>query len=374
METLIHNNDTWRLQRWPLRRDDPLRAWDTADAYMLSHLRENPPASDASILLANDAFGALGVALHALHPVSWNDSHYARLALNHNLALNEIPDSAVRFVPGDEDPVGPFDLVLIKQPKSLAWLEDQLLRLRPRLNRDARVVAGGMIKHTPRRVYDLLESCIGPTRTSLGWKKARLAFSDHDPELNPPDGVSPSLYTHNDLSLVNRAGVFSRERLDAGTRLLLAHLPKSDAPLKAADLGCGNGVLGVFLARQCPQAQVLFVDVSYQAVASARDTVVRTEHSGPAHRFVVADGLEEEPAEALDLIVCNPPFHQDQTVGDTIAWQMFRQARRALRRGGEFRVVGNRHLGYHVKLKRLFGNAEVLGSDQKFIVLKSLKP
>jgi len=52
---------------------------------------------------------------------------------------------------------------------------------------------------------------------------------------------------------------------------------------------------------------------------------------------------------------------------------MFEQAKRSLRNGGELRIVGNRHLGYHLKLKRLFGNCEVLGSDRKFVVLGAIR-
>jgi len=373
MEKLTIDDRAWTLQRWPLRHDDPLRAWDAADEYILAHLRDEPPTPDASILLINDAFGALGVSLSDRRPVSWNDSHLARLALTHNLDLNEVPDDTVNFVPGDREPDGPFDLVLIKQPKSLAWFEESLLKMRPLLRPDARVIVGGMIKHTPRRVYDLLASRLGSTRTSLGWKKARLAFCDFDPHLDTPTDIPSAVYASNGMSLVNRANVFSRDRLDAGTRLLLDHLPSTEDALRAADLGCGNGVLGLNLARRCPRAEVLFTDASYQAVANARENAASAGLQHRALRFTAADGLEEEPADSLDLVLCNPPFHQDQTVGDTIAWRMFGQARRALCRGGEFRVVGNRHLGYHVKLNRLFGNADVLDANRKFVVLISTK-
>ena len=69
----------------------------------------------------------------------------------------------------------------------------------------------------------------------------------------------------------------------------------------------------------------------------------------------------------------NPPFHVDQAVGDAIAWQMFSESRAALRHGGELWVVGNRHLAYHAKLKRLFGNCEVVASNSKFVVLLAVR-
>ena len=58
---------------------------------------------------------------------------------------------------------------------------------------------------------------------------------------------------------------------------------------------------------------------------------------------------------------------------DSTAWRMFAGARRALRPGGELWVVGNRHLGYHLKLRRIFGNCEVIDSNPKFVVLRSVK-
>ena len=42
-------------------------------------------------------------------------------------------------------------------------------------------------------------------------------------------------------------------------------------------------------------------------------------------------------------------------------------------KGGELWVIGNRHLGYHAKLKHLFGNCEVVASNKKFTLLKALK-
>ena len=52
---------------------------------------------------------------------------------------------------------------------------------------------------------------------------------------------------------------------------------------------------------------------------------------------------------------------------------MFAGARAALRPGGELWVVGNRHLGYHARLRRLFGNCEVVACDPKFVVLRAVK-
>lgn len=74
-----------------------------------------------------------------------------------------------------------------------------------------------------------------------------------------------------------------------------------------------------------------------------------------------------------DKVLCNPPFHQQNAITDHIAWQMFHDSRDALRRGGHLIVVANRHLEYHIKLKRLFGGVKVLASNRKFVILSSAK-
>jgi 16S rRNA (guanine1207-N2)-methyltransferase len=50
---------------------------------------------------------------------------------------------------------------------------------------------------------------------------------------------------------------------------------------------------------------------------------------------------------------------------------MFRQARDVLRPDGELWLIGNRHLAYHIALKKLFGKVELIASNAKFVVLRA---
>ena len=372
MDTMIHGASSFELARFPLRHNDPLRAWDAADEYILHELAESPPSPDARTLIIGDSFGALTCALHRFSPVLWTDSFLGREATAFNLKHNDLEQDLVTMVTGDQDPVGEFDLVLIKAPKAIDALEDLLFRLRSSLKPTTRIILGSMIKHTPGSVYKTLERIIGPTTTSLGRKKARLAHVDFDLELKVPTGSKGKSYEIEefDLKLGSRPGVFSGDRLDLGTRVLLGSVPQTDASISVADLGCGNGALGLALARRCPQASVIFVDESDLAVMSARENSVLCGMADHDFEFRVADGLAEQDFDTLDLVLCNPPFHQAQAVGDQIAWRMFEQAKRALKPGGDLLVVGNRRLGYHIKLQRLFGNADVVDSDERFVVLR----
>jgi 16S rRNA (guanine1207-N2)-methyltransferase len=362
------------LIRQPEMANEPLQAFDAADEYLLTHVHELGLAVDSRVLLLNDGFGALACSLAAhCRVTSSGDSHLGHLALQKNLARNGLAADSVRFVPASDRVEGPFDLVLLRVPKTLALLEEQLIRLHGQLAPGARVIAGAMLKHLPRSAGELMEQYIGPLQASLAVKKARLLTATV--EARPaPTSPYPTRYRLDkpSLELVNHANVFCREGLDIGTRAFLPHLPKRLTAQRVADLGCGNGVLAIAYALANPEAELTLVDESYMAVQSAEENWRAALGQRPA-TFRAADGLADQPADSLDLVLCNPPFHQQQVVGDFLAWRMFQQARAALVTGGELWIVGNRHLGYHAKLKRLFRGVEQVAANPKFVVLKATK-
>ncbi|ARU89858.1 class I SAM-dependent methyltransferase [Pseudomonas sp. M30-35] len=366
------------LIRQPEQSHETLQAFDAADEYLLNQFAEQGITAGLRVLILNDNFGALACALAAVEQtpmeiISSSDSHLGHMALQINLRRNQLAADAVNFVPAEQTVQGPFDRVLIRIPKTLALLEEQLIRLHGQLAPGAQVVAAGMVKHLPRAAGDLLEKYIGPVQASLAVKKARLLIAS--PEQKPqPVSPYPSRYTLEKprLSLINHANVFCREGLDIGTRAFLPHLPKHQVPMRVADVGCGNGVLAICYALNSPEAQLTLVDESYMAVQSARDNWRAALGERPAD-IRAGDGLAEQAADSLDLVLCNPPFHQQQVVGDFLAWRMFQQAHSALVTGGELWIVGNRHLGYHQKLKRLFRGVEQVASNPKFVILKAIK-
>jgi 16S rRNA (guanine1207-N2)-methyltransferase len=365
------------IDRWPVGAGGNLQAWDAADEYFLRRLREQPPPPGANVVLVDDPWGALGVALSRWRPVSWGDSHLGHLALRANLERNGRGPDAVPFVANETMPAGPFDLALVRLPKDLDCLDDTLRRLRGAMAPGATVLAGGMIKHTPTRAWRLLERIIGATVTTPGWKKARLGASRCDAPALPPQPAPASYRLPADgLELHGAPGVFGGGRLDGGAALLLRRLPTTNAPLAAADLGCGDGVLALALARRCPLARVLGVDESHRAVACARANLARNfPEPAEAARVClgVGDGLADVAPASLDLVLCNPPFHQGFAVADVAAARLFAQARAALKVGGCLLVVGNRHLGHHVKIERLFGQAEKVDGDERFVVVSAVR-
>lgn len=372
------------LHRWPLdQKNRTLQAWDAADEYLIEHVEQHYFDSNANhqltkadcrILLINDNFGALSCWFANDSVFNLSDSLIAHQAAlynvkNNGLAINEAQQlSSMDELPED------IDLVLIKIPKNKGYLEFLLSQLSQRLKPGTPVIGAGKTTDIHNSTLSLFERFTGQTSTSLAKKKARLIFSNQS---QPPQGCAfPKRWPleHSPYSVINHANVFSRDSLDIGARLLMANLPQQTNGQTLIDLGCGNGVIGLSLLHLSPDTNITFVDESYMAVASAQQTIQLNHPEQFAQcRFVVDDCLTTQASDSADMILCNPPFHQQQAVTDHIAWQMFKDAKRVLKTGGQLRIVGNQNLAYHVKLKRLFGNCKTHDSNKKFTILSAVK-
>ncbi|CAH0161247.1 23S rRNA (guanine(1835)-N(2))-methyltransferase RlmG [Erwinia aphidicola] len=373
MSQLELSNRTLTLHRFPqMREESPLQAWDAADEYLLRHLDDAPV--NGPTLIFNDTFGALGCALAGEGVYSISDSWLNQQATRQNLALNGLDEGDVQLLDSLAAlPAAPAR-VLMKVPKTLALLEQQLRALRAVVTPQTQIIAAGKAKDIHTSTLQLFEKVLGPTTTSLAWKKARLIYGTFTkPALAESDVIARWQLDGTDYQIGNHANVFSRGGLDVGARFFLQHLP-SDLEGEIVDLGCGNGVIGLMALQQNPLAQVHFVDESYMAVASSRMNIEANRPQDLARsEFRVNNSLAGFPSDRLHAVLCNPPFHQQSAVTDHIAWQMLRDARRCLQDGGELRIVGNRHLDNYHKMKKLFGNCTTVASNQKFVVLRSVK-
>lgn len=361
------------LQRFPIRAKETLRAWDAADEYLLQEIHPELN-TNTRILIANDTFGTLATTLSEFKPDCVSDSFISQLSTRENLTRNGKDPEQAKLYNSLQWPEGDFDIVLMKLPKSHALLEDQLHQLKTKLKPGGKIVAAAMAKHIHSTTLKLFEKIIGPTHTSLAKKKARLIHTRSDGKaatLSP----YPKRYVNSEyqLEISNHSGVFSQAKLDIGTEFFLAHIPAHERYKTIIDLGCGNGLLGLRAAQSNPHANIVFCDESHMAVESSRENMGLNFKQEKRAEFFQSDCLDNENIPTADLILNNPPFHQQHAIGDHIARRMFRQAFKKLNLDGELWVVGNRHLGYHKLLKDLFGNCELIASNSRFVILRARK-
>lgn len=378
MNTLFTINEhELLLNRFPISNDKNLQAWDSSDEYVLQHIASLNLDSNSNILIVNDSFGTLACALADFNLFWQSDSYISRCAVKQNLLDNQLTPN-ITYLDSLTLPSTDIDVVLLKLPKSSAMLAQQLEMIAQSIQPNATIIGFAKTRDVHSSGLALFEKYIGSTKTSLAKKKSRLIFATPDNvSAEQAQGFKPTILEwplqRHKFSISNYAGVFANNKLDIGAQLMMDNIPDDLGDGYAIDLGCGNGVLGLSVAAKNPNATVRFTDESFMAIASAKLNAERNLPAQSKCEFDWHDCLSDYDYDQADLIVCNPPFHQLSTVTDHIAWQMFNDAYRTLKHGGKLRIVGNRHLGYHIKLQRIFDNCTTIASNQKFVILEATK-
>jgi len=169
------------------------------------------------------------------------------------------------------------------------------------------------------------------------------------------------------VRLTTEAGVFSRRRVDAGTRLLVENLEVGSRD-RLLDLGCGYGVLGIIAALLAPEGQVTLVDINERAVELARRNL-RANGIENAEVFQ-GDGFAPLPGRVFDVIALNPPIR----AGREVVCRLIEESREHLVAGGRFYLVGRRRQGVvrlAEKMGEVFGEVEELARRGGYRVYRS---
>lgn len=361
----------YQLERIPRDPTHTLRAWDAADEYLLDYLQQNHPTVQQPLIL-NDSFGALGTSLHRQQPTLVNDSYVSQQALVANLQSNGIthPPELIDSL----SPIPPRSVAVIKLPKTTSYFDYQLRAINHYLPKGTPIIVGAMVKYLSSTFFKLMESHLEGVQSSLARKKARLITATTKGSYPTPELIRKLDLPEFQLTLYNTPNLFSGSKLDIGSRFFLTHFPDLQQAREVIDVGCGNGLLGITALRRNPHAKVTFVDESYHAVHAARTSVTALKEidiSPEQLEFRVNHCLQGFEHNSVDAVLCNPPFHQQQAIGIQIARQMFRDAAHVLRPRGTLYVIGNRHLGYHIELKKHFGKVKTIASDSKFVMFSA---
>lgn len=172
------------------------------------------------------------------------------------------------------------------------------------------------------------------------------------------------------LNLTTDAGVFSKNRVDYGSGVLIEQMLDQDLPGgNILDVGCGYGPIGLFAAKKWPDRQVDMVDVNERAMDLARRNAA-ANGAGNVNIFA-SDRYQEVPGQYA-MIVTNPPIRAGKAIWSSI----LAEAKEHLLDGGILLVVIQKKQGAPSAKKLMaasLGNCEILTRDKGYYILKSVK-
>ena len=170
-----------------------------------------------------------------------------------------------------------------------------------------------------------------------------------------------------EIALWTQPGVFSWDRLDPGTHMLIEHLPALTG--RGADFGCGIGILARAVLAGEAVTELSLVDIDRRAIECAEHNL-----DTPRAKFVWHDLRDPHPGLVnLDFVVMNAPFHDAGQEDKALAQAFVKRAHESLRKGGTCVMVANRHLPYEAVLKPLFKAVKPVIEDGGYKIYEARK-
>ena len=173
-------------------------------------------------------------------------------------------------------------------------------------------------------------------------------------------------YTENilgeDLTFKTIPALFSPNQADSGTLYMLTVAGiESDTTKKVLDLGCGYGLVGIYLAKKLGLQNVFMSDIDKNAVKLASENAILNGVNGVT--IIQSDGFKNISESGFDFILSNPPYHADFSVPKHFIEKGFNR----LVLGGKFYMVTKRPDWYRNKIKAVFGGVKVTEIDGYYI-------
>lgn len=192
-------------------------------------------------------------------------------------------------------------------------------------------------------------------------------FENDDSVISEPATITYDFQGQH-LTYTTDHGVFSRQRLDYGSRVLMDAIDIGDAK-SMLDVGCGYGTMGIALKSVHEDLQVLMTDVNKRAISLAKENIKCNNLEGID---VIESDVYEDVHDRYDLVISNPPIRAGKKVVSAIISGSYDH----LNEGGRLVIVIQKKQGAPSAKKlmeEIFGNATVIKKDKGYYILQSYK-
>jgi len=165
---------------------------------------------------------------------------------------------------------------------------------------------------------------------------------------------------------VTRAGVFSSDGPDAGSKLLAEALPLLKGAV--ADLGAGWGYLAGEVLKSEAVTSLTGIEADFHATECAKHNV-----QDPRASFIWGD-VTQATQSGFDAVVTNPPFHISRKPDPTLGARFIQKAADMLKPKGQLWMVANRNLPYEATLEARFRKVSIVAQTGGFKVIHAHTP
>ena len=360
--------------------------WDSVSPE-IHLLVENADLGKASrVLLLGGGNGLAALGLHSRFPgleIGLYEINFVAQTLSEkNISLHQAQQQ-IRIVHRlDEIPAKSLEAAAIFLPKGIGLCRRWLLDLYALLQPGGELYLVGSNQGGVQSVIRDAEA-VFQKATILAYKKghrlARLIRPHTSLQSAPPwaseSGIKPGTWAEaryttrqGEFQMLSHPGVFSYQKLDPATKMVLDHW-EIDAADILADLGCGFGALGITASYQA--AQVDLFDSNILAVETSQKNLETLQQTNA--RALPGDVLSSAGSRRYTQIATNPPFHTGMARDHYLPRVFMAQSRRQLVPGGRLLLVSNRFLNYEVELRKLFPDVRVQAADSRYILFCARK-
>lgn len=194
-------------------------------------------------------------------------------------------------------------------------------------------------------------------------------YYSYDPNLKSKKSEVQYTFKGTLVKLNSDLGVFSKERVDFGTNVLLNSLSDEllDSVQSVLDLGCGYGVIGISLAKKYPNMSVQMVDVNQRCVELTNENI---KNNNIKNAKAIESDVYSNVKNNYDMIISNPPIR----AGKEVVFKIVSGAINHLNNNGFVIVVIQKKQGAPSLIKKMeevFGNIEVINKEKGYYILKS---